>query len=342
MQKYRSVRLTRKGPPEVLQVVESDLREPEPGEARIKIQATGVGRTDVIMRRGYYPYAPKIPFVPGYEVVGYVDAVGANVSRVAIGDRVAALTVYGGYAEYLYRSADELVHVPAALDAAEAVTLILNYVTAYQMLHRSARVQAGQKALMTGASGGVGTALLQLGQLAGLKMYGTASQGKHRLLQETSATPIDYRTQDFVEVIQQLEPGGLDFVFEGLGGNYIRRGFAVLRRGGKLVAYGNSGFSTLLRDLAQVQLGHRLPNGKSGEFYGITALYRKDRTPFFEDLPILFKLLEERKLKPIIGQRFPLLEAARANALLESGQASGKIVLLAPELLSAGAGMTPR
>lgn len=333
MTKYKSVMITRQGSPEVLQVVENDLRDPGPGEARIKIQATGVGRTDVVMRYGYYPYAPKIPFVPGYEIVGLVDAVGANVSRVAVGDRVAALTVYGGYAEYLYRSADELVHVPTALDAAEAVTLILNYVTAYQMLHRSAKVQAGHKVLMTGASGGVGTALLQLGQLAGLKMYGTASRSKHPLLQETGATPIDYRTQDFVDVIQQLEPAGLDFVFEGLGGSYIRRSFAVLRRGGKLVAYGNSGFITLLRDLAQVQLGHWLPNGKSGEFYGITALYRKDRTPFFEDLPRLFKLLEERKLKPIIGQRFPLLEAARANELLESGQASGKIVLLAPELL---------
>jgi NADPH:quinone reductase-like Zn-dependent oxidoreductase len=333
MKKYCSVVLTRQGPPEVLQVVENELRDPGPDEARIKIQATGVGRTDVVMRYGYYPYAPKIPFVPGYEVVGLVDAVGANVSRVAVGDRVAALTVYGGYAEYAYRSADELVHVPVALDAAEAVTLILNYVTAYQMLHRSAKVQAGQKALMTGASGGVGTALLQLGQLAGLKMYGTASRNKQQLVQETGATPIDYRAQNFVDVIHQAEPGGLDFVFEGLGGSYIRRSFSVLKRGGKLVAYGNSGFMTLLRDLAQVQLGRWLPNGKSGEFYGISALYRKDRIPFFEDLPILFKLLEEKKLKPLIGQRLPLLEAAQANRLLESGQVSGKIVLLAPELL---------
>ena len=333
MKKYSSVVLTRKGPPEVLQVVENELRDPEPGEARIKIQATGVGRADVVMRYGYYPYAPKIPFVPGYEIVGVVEAVGAGVSQVAVGDRVAALTVYGGYAEYLYRSADELVHVPAALDAAEAVTLILNYVTAYQMLHRSAKVQAGQKALLTGASGGVGTALLQLGQLAGLKMYGTASQSKHCLLLELGTTPIDYRTQDFVDVIHRMEPAGLDFVFEGLGGSYVRHGFSVLRRGGKLVAYGNSGFMTLLRDLAQVQPGHWLPNGKSGEFYGITALYRKDKTPFFEDLPILFKLLEEGKVKPIIGQRLPLLEAAKANAQLESGKVSGKIVLLAPESL---------
>jgi NADPH:quinone reductase-like Zn-dependent oxidoreductase len=332
MPTYRSVRVTRKGPPEVLQVVENELRDPQPGEARIKIQATGVGRTDVVMRRGYYIYAPKIPFVPGYEIVGIVDAVGAGVTRVAVGDRVAALTVHGGYAEYIYRNADELVHVPMALDAAEAVALILNYVTAYQMLHRSAKVQMNHTALMTGASGGVGTALLQLGRLAGLKMYGTASQSKHHLLQELGVVPIDYRTQDFVKVIRQQDPDGLDFVFEGLGGSYIRRGFSVLKRGGKLVAYGNSGFIAVLRDLAQLQLW-RLLSGKSGEFYGISALYRKDRRPFFEDLPALFKLLEEGKIKPIIGQRFPLLEAAQANALLESGKASGKIVLLASELL---------
>ncbi len=333
MLKYKSVMLTRNGPPEVLRVVESDLREPATGEARIRIQASGVGRTDVVMRYGYYPYAPKIPFVPGYEIVGVVEAVGAGVSHVKVGDRVAALTVHGGYAEYLYRGSDELVHVPAALDSAEAVTLILNYVTAYQMLHRSAKVQAGHKALLTGASGGIGTALLQLGQLAGLVMYGTTSHNKQHLVQEAGGHPIDYRTQNFVNLIRQAEPGGLDFVFEGLGGSYIRRAFSVLRRGGKLVAYGNTGFITLVRDLAQVQLLSWLPNGKSGEFYGITALYRKDRMPFFEDLPVLFKLLEERKLKPIIGRRFPILEAAEANALLESGQVSGKIVLLAPELL---------
>ena len=331
--KYRSVVITRKGPPEVLQVVENDLREPMPGEARIKIQATGVGRTDVVMRYSHYLYAPKIPFAPGYEIVGIVDAVGAGVSRVAVGDRVAALTVYGGYAEYIYRNADDLVHVPAALDPAEAVTLILNYVTAYQMLHRTATVQAGHKVLMTGASGGVGTALLQLGQLAGLKMYGTASHVKQRLVQEAGAVPIDYNTQDLVDFIRKADPGGLDFVFEGLGGSYIRRGFFVLRRGGKLVAYGNTGFIELLRDLVQLQLLHWLPNGKSGKFYGITALYRKDKTPFLEDLPILFQLLAERKLQPVIGERFPLMEAAKANTLLESGKASGKIVLLAPELL---------
>ncbi len=331
--KYKSVVITRKGRPDVLQIVENDLRAPEAGEARIKILATGVGRTDMVMRYGYYPYAPKIPFAPGYEIVGIVDAVGAGVSHVAAGDRVAALTVYGGYAEYLYRGADELVQVPAALDPAEAVTLILNYVTAYQMLHRAAKVTAGDAVLITGASGGVGTALLQLGKLHNLKMYGTASRGKHNLLAEWGAIPIDYRAQDFVEVIRRSEPQGLDAVIEGIGGPTLRRSFSVVKRGGRLVAYGNTGFLALLRDLAILQAWRLLPNGKSGEFYGITALYRKDRSLFLQDLPVLFELLGEGKIKPLIGARLPILEAARANELLESGRVGGKIVLLAPELL---------
>jgi NADPH:quinone reductase-like Zn-dependent oxidoreductase len=331
--KYRNVVITRKGPPDVLKVVEHDLREPLAGEARLRILATGVGRTDVIMRRGFYPYAPKIPFTPGYEIIGVVDAIGAGVARVAVGDRVAAMTVYGGYAEYSYVGEDHLVPVPAALDPAEAVTLILNYVTAYQMLHRSAKVKRGDRVLLTGASGGVGTALLQLGNLAGLTMYGTASRSKFDTLTASGATPIDYHSQDFGEVIRAAEPAGLDFVFEGIGGSSIRRGFSVLRRGGKLVAYGNSGFTKLLIDLVQLTGLNLWPNGKAGEFYGITAWYRKDRTPFLTDLPILFDLLGAGKLKPRIGAAFPLLEAAKANELLESGRANGKIVLLAPELL---------
>ncbi len=331
--KYKSVIITRKGSPDVLKVVENDLREPRAGEARIRILAAGVGRTDMIMRRGFYPYAPKIPFAPGYEIVGVVDAIGAGVARVVVGDRVAALTVYGGYAEYIYVGAEHLVHVPASLDPAEAVALILNYVTAYQMLHRSARVESGDRVLITGASGGVGTALLQLGQLAELTMYGTASRRNFDLLVEAGARPIDYHTQDFVEVIRAAEPAGLDYVFEGIGGSTIWSGFSVLRRGGKLVAYGNSGFISLLIDLLRLYELNLWPNAKSGEFYGITALYRKDRRPFMTDLPILFDLLGVGKLKPRIAAKFPLLEAAQANELLESGQVSGKIVLLAPELL---------
>jgi len=334
--KYKSVIVTRKGSPEVLKIVENDLHEPLAGEVRIKILATCVGRTDIGYRKGELSFAPKIPFVPGYEILGVVDAVGEGVTNVAVGDRVAALIGHGGYSEYIYLGKEHLVHVPANLDPAEAVTLILNYVSAYQMLHRSVQVKAGDKVLIIGASGGVGTAMLQLGKLADLRMYGTASLSKHNILTELGAIPIDYHTQDLVDVIHQAEPNGLDFVFDGVGGEYGKIGLEVLGKGGKLVEYspapGGPGAIALLGWLMIVNL-LMLPNRKSIKGYGISALYRSNKRPFMNDLPVLFKLLEEGKIKPIIAKKFPILEAAKANELLESGQVIGNIVLLAPELL---------
>jgi len=334
--KYKSVIVTQKGSPEVLKVVENDLRAPLTGEARIKILATSVGRTDIGYRKGDLSFAPKIPFVPGYEILGGVDAVGEGVTNVAVGDRVAALIGHGGYSEYVYLGKEHLVQVPATLDPAEAVTLILNYTSAYQMLHRTAKVKAGDKVLIIGASGGVGTALLQLGKLAGLSMYGTASPSKHNILTELGATPIDYHTQDLIDVIHRAEPNGLDFVFDGVGGEYAKIGLEVLGKGGKLVEYtpapGGPGAIALLAWLILVNL-MMLPNRKSIKGYGISALYRTNKRPFMDDLPVLFNLLREGKIKPIIAKKFPILEAAQANVLLESGKVTGNVVLLAPELL---------
>ncbi len=336
---YKSVVVTRRGGPEVLQIEENALRPPAAGEARIRVLATGVGRTDINYRYGYSPFSPKTPFVPGYEVMGVVDAVGrperpsgAGV-EVAVGDRVAALTGHGGYSEVIYLRQEHLVPVPPSLEPAQVVTLILNYVSAYQMLHRVARVKAGDKALVIGASGGMGTALLQLGQLAGLKMYGTASSNKHQILTDLGAIPIDYHSQDFVQVIRQAEPNGLDFVFDGMGGEEGERGLVVLRPGGKLVGYAApTGLRSMLMGALKLAYVNLLPNGKSADFYGIYALYLRDKKPFMEDLPRLFKLLEEGKIKPIISTQLPLLEARKANELLESGQVAGNIVLLGPDL----------
>jgi NADPH:quinone reductase-like Zn-dependent oxidoreductase len=332
--KYKSVVATKRGGPEVLQVVENELRKPAAGEAQIKVLATGVGGTDINYRYGYSPLAPKAPFVPGYEIMGVVQALGAGVTRVAVGDRVAALTGQGGYSEVIYLGQEHLVQVPASLAPADVVTLILNYVTAWQMLHRVAKVKSGDKVLLIGASGGVGTALLQLGRLAGLNMYGTASPDKHAILTGLGAFPIDYHTQDFVDVLHQAEPAGLDFVFDGMGGAYTQRGMDVLRSGGKLVTYATpTGLRMLLLGLLKLFFINLRPHGRKVEFYGITALYLRNKKPFMEDLPLLFKLLEEGKIKPIITVRLPILEAAGANQLLESGTVQGNIVLLAPELL---------
>jgi NADPH:quinone reductase-like Zn-dependent oxidoreductase len=338
--KYRSVVVTERGGPEVLQVVEKDLRAPSEGEARVKVLAVSVCLPDVQARYGCTPFPPKIPFVPGYAIIGVVDAVrdpekpsDEGVPRAAVGESVAALTVHGGYAEYIYLDEKQLIPVPATLDPAEAVTLILNYLVAYQTLYRSAKVKSGDKILVIGASGGIGTAYLQLGSLADLKMYGLASPSKHYILTQYGATPIDYHTQDFVEVIRQAEPDGLDAVFDGMGGDYLKRGFSVLRRGGTLVGYGNPlSYSNMFKLLGQVLLFNLLPNGKSAKYYG-TGASRFNQRPFLEDWAKLFKLLEDGKIQPIIMKKYPILEAAQANALLESGQVVGNVALLAPELL---------
>lgn len=336
--KYKSVLAARRGGPEVLQIVENDLRPPVAGEARIKIIAAPVCAPDITIRYGQTPFPPRPPFVPGYSILGVIDALGSPEPRssptavtLSVGDRVSALTVLGGYSEYIYLPTKVLIPVPVNLDPAEASTLILNYLVAYQTLHRTARVQPGAKILIVGASGGIGTAYLQLGKLAGLKMYGIASKSKHAILKEYAAVPIDYRSEDFVSVIRRAEPDGLDAVFDGMGEAYLHGGFSLLRHGGVWVGYANpGGYKQMFRLLTRVLICRLLPNGKSATYYG-TGASRFNRRPFLEDWAALFKLLEEGKIKPVIMRKFTLLEAAQANALLESGQVVGNLVLLAQE-----------
>jgi NADPH:quinone reductase-like Zn-dependent oxidoreductase len=331
--KYKSVIATKRGGPEVLQVVENELREPASREVRIRVLAAPVCLPDVTARYGQTPFCPRAPFTPGYAVIGMIDATGKDVTNVSAGDRVAALTAFGGYAEYLYWDAERLIPVPNSLDPAKAIPLVLNYIVAYQIMHHSAQVKSGDTVLIIGASGGIGTALLQLGKLAGLKMYGIASRNKHSTLMEYRAIPIDYRTQDFVQVIRQAEPQGLNAVFDGVGGDYFGRSYSLLRRGGKLIGYGNpQSTAGMLKFLGQVILFSLLPDGKSARPYS-TGLSRFNWRLFLDDWARLFQLLGEGMIDPVIAARFPLLEAARANALLESGTVVGNIVLLAPELL---------
>jgi len=329
---YRAVMLIRKGgpkPQDVLRVVDLPVQEPGTGELRVRVRAAGVGSTDLMMLRGSYLYAPEVPFVPGYEIAGVVDAIGPGVEGFRLGQRVASLTVHGGFGEMLVRDAAHFLPIPDGVSDRDAAAVILNYVTAYQAIHRVGMARAGQTALVTGAAGGVGTAAVQLLRLAGVKVYGAASAGKHATLRALGAIPIDYRTGRLDHLVRALEPDGVDLVLDGIGGSGIGACIGALRRGGRLVAYGfmatNGPLSTALM-FANIFLGSRL-RGRRGSFYGITALYRKDPKPFREDLPKIFALLAERKIDPMVARTFPLLEVCSALDLLAAGGVAGKIVL---------------
>src|SRR5215212_9189664 len=345
--RYKRVVVSRLGGPEVLQLREEDLPEPGLGEVRVRILTTGVSYADLLMREGVHPEAPSPPFTPGWDLVGVVDKAGVGAYALQPGQMVAALPVRGANAEFICLPQEELVPVPAGLEPAEALVVVFNYVTAYQMMRRTARVRPGQRVLIHGAAGGVGTALLQLGRLAGLEMYGTASGPKHELVSSLGATPIDYRNVDFAEEILRLTGDGVDVVFDGIcSTDYLRRSFKSLRPGGKVVAYG--GTSTLrggrlasgrrhrrLRRLqylatlgVPVAASYLVPANKRITTYSIQWLKRLRSASYREDLSALFELLRQGKFKPIIAERIPLDEVARAHELLGRGAVTGKIVLL--------------
>jgi NADPH:quinone reductase-like Zn-dependent oxidoreductase len=326
---YRAVMLTRKGGPEVLQVVELPVEPPGPGQLRVRVRAAGVGVTDLLMLTGKYRYAPQIPFVPGYEAAGVVEAIGAGAEAFEIGQRVAALTVYGGFAELLLRDAGHFVPIPEGVTDVDAAAVILNFVTAWQMIHRTANVRPGQTALVTGASGGVGIAALQLLKLAGVKTYGAASASKHEIVRAFGAIPVDYRAGPIDRLTHSHEPTGVDYVFDAIGGANIGPCIRALKRGGTLVGFGFIGAPgklSQLRMFANIFLGARL-RGRVGKFYGITLLFRKDPGPLREDLPKIFTLLAEKKIDPMVRRTFPLLEARQAFELLAAGSVDGKTVL---------------
>lgn len=330
MATMQAVMLTRKGGPEVLETVELPLPEPGPGEIRVKVIATGVGATDITMRRGSYPYAPQIPFIPGYEAIGLVDAVGEGVTTLAVGERVCALLVHGGYATHVVRGAEHWAKVPDGLDDIEAVSLILNYVTAYQMIHRSARLEPGQSALVNAANGGVGQALLDLLRAHDVSAIGAAAKERHHIVATYGATPIEGRSISLVVGARAVRPEGVDAAFDGVGGGQTGQCVSSTRRSGIIVWYGfvgAAGLPAVARSALALFVGARM-RGRRGSFYGITMRYRKDRRPFFEDLQELFELLRRKKISPRIAQTLPLLDAREANERLELRGIDGKIVLV--------------
>lgn len=343
--KHTRIVVTRYGGPDVMRVVEEERPEPKAGEVRVKVLAAGVSLPDVMAREGMHPETPKVPYTPGWDLVGLVDRLGGGVSGIEPGQVVAAMPISGAYAQYVCLPQRELVPVPPGLDPAEAVSLVLNYITAYQMIHRAAKAKPGQRVLIHGASGGVGTALLQLGRLAGLEMYGTCSSRGAPTVTGLGGMPIDYRNQDFVQEIQRLTGAGVDAVFESIGGTHIWRSRRALRPGGRVVAYGltsslregrlasgRSGrrdrFSAIAIFGLYIVAGWLLPGRRRVVPYSIQTLKRLKPELFRQDLAALLDLLRQKSIKPIIAMRLPLAEARQAHELLGKGGVTGKLVLV--------------
>jgi NADPH:quinone reductase-like Zn-dependent oxidoreductase len=337
--------VNRYGGPDVLQIVEEQCPEPKRGEVRVKVQAAGVALPDVLAREGIHPETPPLPFTPGWDLIGVVDRVCDDVSGIVPGSIVAAMPISGAYTEFICLPQRELVPVPAELDPAEAVSVILNYITAYQMLHRSVRVKSGQRVLIHGAAGGVGTALLQLGHLTGLEMYGTCSSRGASVVSDLGGIPVDYEHQDFVKEIHRFTSEGVDVVFDSIGGKNVWRSREALRHGGTVVVYGFASKLQKGRLVSGRPAGrHRfresailglyiarnwfLPGRKRMVPYSIQWLKRLKPAQFREDLITLLNLLHEHKIKPLVAQRLPLSEARHAHELLGKGGVTGKIVLI--------------
>jgi len=324
--------MPREGGPAVLEVRRRDLPAPEPGQAVVRVETAGVSFAEVHMLKGRYFGQPRFPFVPGYDLVGEVEEVGEGVDGALIGQRVAALTQTGAWADRVALDASKLAPVPEGLDPADAVAVVTNGVTAWQMLHRAARARPGQTVLVHGASGGVGTLLVQLARLAGVEVIGTASASKHEYVRSLGAIPVDYRNEDVPRRVREISPGGVDAVFDHVGGPGLVDSWRMLGRGGTLVTYGSA--STLnetghrlrpyLPIFGRVLLWNALPDGRRATFYYV------QRWPklFRENLSTVLSLLAEGKIEARVARRMPLESASEALGLLVSGEVSGKIVLV--------------
>jgi NADPH:quinone reductase-like Zn-dependent oxidoreductase len=348
------------GGPEVVRVVEDEVPRPGPGEVRVRVLAAGVSYTDALLRAGSYLGVPRPPFTPGYELVGVVEELGPGCSRLRVGDRIGTLTVWGADAERVCVLEANAVEVPEDRDPGEVMSLLFTHMTAYQLLHRTARVKSGESVLVHGAAGRVGTAALEIGAVSGLRMYGTCSERDCAAVERLGAVAIDYRNEDFLERVRELTGGdGVDVVLDGFGGALSLRSFRALRPGGRLVVYGHSGtvahgrrswrgwlkwyaataavsLWALLSPRRRV-LVYRIQKLREGHQWVPVSGRRaappvgggpRDPEWFREDYRALLNLLREGKIHPVVAERLPLSDARHAHELLESSADKGKLVLV--------------
>jgi len=336
----RAVWITRHGGPEALEIRETADPEPGPGQVRVRVSAAGLNFADVMAAQGLYPDAPKPPCVVGYEVAGVIDALGERTQGHAPGQRVLAMTHFGGHADVVCVPTEHVLGIPDAMSFEEAAAVPVNYLTAYRMLFRVAGVRPGERVLVHMAAGGVGTAVLQLCRTVDdLEVFGTASAAKHKALRaEGCAHPIDYRATDYAADVRRLTGGeGVDIVLDPLGGNDWRKGLKLLRPGGRLVAYGFANLASgqrrrparmaaqlagipLLTPLQLMNQNRTVSGVNIGRMWGQIAALR-------EELQAVLALWDQGAVKPHIDGTYPFAEAAAAHRRILRRQNIGKVLL---------------
>ncbi|MGZ4331882.1 MAG: medium chain dehydrogenase/reductase family protein [Solirubrobacteraceae bacterium] len=358
--RMKRVIVDRFGGPEVLHIVEEEVPRPGRREVRVRVLAAGVSYTDAMIRVGSYLGVPKPPFTPGYELVGVVEEAGPDCERLRVGDRIGSLTVWGADAEQVCVLESNAVKVPEDVDPGEILGLVFTYMTAYQLLHRTAKVKAGEEVLVHGAAGRVGTPVLELAAVAGVRFLGTCSARDFAAVERLGAVAIDYKTEDFLARVRELTDGkGVDVVLDGFGGGLSLRSFQALRPGGRLVVFGPAGTvahgrkswpgwirwyaataavslwgvlsprrRVLVYRIQKLRDGHQvLPVSRNRPAPAVGGGPR-DPDEFQEDFRALLDLLRAGNIHPIVAERMPLTDARRAHELLDSSADKGKLVLV--------------
>ncbi|HEX3695277.1 MAG TPA: zinc-binding dehydrogenase [Polyangia bacterium] len=335
----RQVWITRKGAPDVLVVKEAPDPTPGPGQVRVRVAAAGVNFADILARMGLYPDAPKLPCVIGYEVGGTVDAIGTGVKSLKAGDRVLALTRFGGYSDVIVVPELQAVPIPPALTLEKATALPVNYVTAWIMLVKLGNLTKGERILIHAAAGGVGQAALQLARWRGAEVFGTASAGKHqRLAQLGVAHCIDYHTQDFEDEIRRRTDGkGVHLIIDAVGGASFRKSYRSLAPLGRLFLFGVSSLApgrtrnlfAAVRGLLAMGAFKPLPlmNDNRGVF-GVNMGHLWDHAGMLRAiLEEILTLVTSGVLEPLVDKTFSFDQAADAHGYLQARKNFGKVLL---------------
>ncbi|MEB8329870.1 zinc-binding dehydrogenase [Flavobacteriaceae bacterium KMM 6897] len=321
------------------EVRECERPSPSPDQVLIKVAAFGLNFADVMARLGLYKAAPPLPAILGYDVVGHIEQCGANISELKVGDRVVALTRFGGYAQYALAEKAMVHKIPETFTEGVAVALATQYSTAYFLSHTMANLQKNDKVLIHAAAGGVGTALVQMALLKKCTVFGTCgSADKIKYIKDNGVHfPINYRETDFEKEIRSLNKGaGLDVIFDPVGGTSVRKGFRLLGAGGRLLTFGvssmnnNTSLYGKLKVLFQFGIFHpiQLLGGSKG-MIGVNMLKVGEERPekIATAMKAVIQMTEKGDLKPFVGGEYDIEQLAEAHQFLESRKSMGKIVV---------------